>query len=638
MVTAGDSDPAAASTTLRLLRALREDRGVAGLDRLRGQVPAEELALAREVAELLSRRRRREAELAALYETAGDLSALRDLEDVLQALVRRARQLLGSAAAYLTLHDPERGDTYMRVTAGITTPAFQRLRLSMGAGLGGLVAATATPYSTADYGADGRFSHVIDDIVGAERLVAILGVPLRLGERVLGVLFAADRRVRSFAPEEVALLSSLGAHAAIAIENAQLFTEAQDSLRHLTEASAVISAHSRAVERAAAMHDRLTTLLLHGGGMPDVARVVAEVMGGHLYVLDPAGRPLTSTPAAEPLGRLAAELPAALTRAQESGRTVALAQGSGAIRGWVAPVVAGPQQLGGLMLLRAQLPEADLRMLERAAQVTALLLLNARSLAEAERRVRGELLDDLLAPVQRDADGLRRRATLLGADLDAEHVVVVARSPVAGARRSLVAAAAALAGELGGVAGEHDGAVVLLLRAEQAGPAGALVLRRLAHADHGVVTVGAAGPVGGPAGLARAHADAVRCQEVLVALGREGQSASLSELGVYGLLFGRAGSGELDRFVRRTLGPVLDHDAARGADLTGTLLAWFRCDGNATRTAAALFVHINTLYQRLERVAALLGPGWRHGDAALQLHLALQVHTIAGPRVEGSST
>src|SRR5215470_7458700 len=51
-------------------------------------------ATALRVRELLERRRRREAELTALFDTVGDLATLRELDAVLEAIVRRARQLL----------------------------------------------------------------------------------------------------------------------------------------------------------------------------------------------------------------------------------------------------------------------------------------------------------------------------------------------------------------------------------------------------------------------------------------------------------------------------------------------------------------------------------------------------------------
>jgi len=156
--------------------------------------------LALRVRAVLDERRRREAELSALYETANDLAALREVDAVLRAIVHRAMLLLHSDVAYLSLNDDTVGDTYMRVVDGITSPAFRSLRLPMGAGLGGLVAQTATPYASARYFEDKRFRHTrpINDAVTEEGLVSILGVPLILGADVIGVLYAANRTERPF--------------------------------------------------------------------------------------------------------------------------------------------------------------------------------------------------------------------------------------------------------------------------------------------------------------------------------------------------------------------------------------------------------------------------------------------------------
>ncbi|WP_438818456.1 GAF domain-containing protein, partial [Streptomyces griseus] len=72
--------------------------------------------------------------------------------------------------------------------------------------MGGLVGRTARPYATGGYRADPRFDHAgpIDSAVLSEGRGAILGVPLRLGARVIGVLYAADRAPREFSATEVA--------------------------------------------------------------------------------------------------------------------------------------------------------------------------------------------------------------------------------------------------------------------------------------------------------------------------------------------------------------------------------------------------------------------------------------------------
>src|SRR5689334_5058199 len=294
--------------------------------------PAAELAgleeikiAALRVRELLERRRRREEELSALYDTAGDLAGLRDLDAVLRAIVHRARTLLGADVSYLTLDDPSRGDTYMRITDGSVAASFQTLRLPAGAGLGGLVAVSGTPYATAHYGNDPRFRHTaeIDSGVRDEGLVAILGVPLLLGPTVIGVLFAANRTERPFAREEVALLVSLAAHAAVAIDTARLLTETQSALEELSAANAVIQAHSQSVERAAAAHDRMTALVLRGGGVDDVAAALVDILGGALLVLDADGRDLALAKSADWAGD-----PPELDRAA-LGEAVAASRGDG---------------------------------------------------------------------------------------------------------------------------------------------------------------------------------------------------------------------------------------------------------------------------------------------------------------------
>ena len=116
----------------------------------------------------------------ALYETARDLTAIRDLDAILAAIVRRARQLLGADMTYLSLNDEADGASYMKVTDGALTPEFRTLRLPLGTGLLGLVAQSGAPYFTEDYQADERFVHrdYIDTAVDGEQIRAILGVPL----------------------------------------------------------------------------------------------------------------------------------------------------------------------------------------------------------------------------------------------------------------------------------------------------------------------------------------------------------------------------------------------------------------------------------------------------------------------------
>ena len=581
--------------------AARTSGGLAG-DDLAALASASQLAL--RIRGTLAEHRRREAQLGALFETAGELARLSEPDTVLRSIVRRARALLGVDVSYLSLNDEAAGKTHIRVSDGSVSAEFQQIVLGMGEGLGGLVALTARPYSTADYFRDERFRHTrhIDSGVQDEGLTAILGVPLAIGSKVLGVLYAADRAAREFSADEVALLSSLADHAAIALDSAHHLAE-------LNEANATIRAHNEAMQRAEDAHDRLMDLVLRGGDVPDVAAAVADVLRGDLTVFDADGTILAASATASTVD---AE---ALVAARATGRAVSTKDR------WVCAVQAGPELLGSLVLAgRTGLADPDRRLFERAGVVTALLLMLRRSVAKAEDEVRGELLTDLLTAPGRNPGALLARGRRLGIDLAAPHAVLLVHCEDVSRRR--LAGAAARHATLVGVHAEE----VVLLGPGDPGTLARRVAADLSTATGQVVTVGAAGPAAGPDALAAAHGEAARCLRALLALGRAGEGAAMADLGFLGQLLGE--HADLSAFVTATLGPVLDYDARRGTELTATLRAYFAGGAQLARAKEVLHVHVNTVVQRLERIASLLGEDWQSPDRALEIQLALRLHRL----------
>lgn len=582
-----------------------EDAGLpeAGLAEVRRQYD-----VALRLRELIATRQAREAEMRALYETASDLTAIRDVDAILAAIVRRARQLLTADMTYLSLNDESEGASYMKVTDGALTAEFRSLRLPLGTGLLGLVAQTGEPYFTEDYQSDQRFLHrgYIDDAVAGEKIRAILGVPLTVDGRVIGALLAVHREVRPFPPHEVTLLTSFAAHASVALENARLFAELDAAARTMSE-------HTEAVERAALAHDRLTDVLVAGGGIEEVAGVLAEVLGGTVAVHSPSGEPLAGVPAT-------GDWPAAVTEAATSARAV---RHEGR---YVAAAQAGAEHVATLVLDTdgAELGQPERRTLERGAVVVALVVLLARTVAETEDRLGGELLGDLLDARPEALPALRERARRKQVSLDPPLAIAVAT--IEGLER--LAAGRALsrvAADQGGLAGDHRGRLVLLV--SRADPLG--LGRQLADAVSGAggrATVGVTSA--DPEQLQEAYAEARRCLDTLRTLGREGEVCDPAGLGLARLLLGENGPEELRAFLVGTLGPVLDYDTQRSTRLVETLETWFACGGRLKETGAALHVHPNTVAQRLDRVGDLLGRDWRDPARALDLQLALRVHRL----------
>lgn len=101
-----------------------------------------------------------------------------------------------------------------------------------------------------------------------------------------------------------------------------------------------------------------------------------------------------------------------------------------------------------------------------------------------------------------------------------------------------------------------------------------------------------------------------------------------ANLGVYRLLLPLAETGELRTFADQVLGKLLRQERGDKGHLLATLSAYFRCNGNVMQTARALFIHRNTLLYRLDRIRELGPFDLDDAETRLQLQLALRAHEL----------
>src|SRR5690606_11556537 len=130
--------------------------------------------------------------------------------------------------------------------------------------------------------ADVRHDPDFDSLVGQEGMVALLGVPLLVRGEAIGALSAADRTERSFRADAIALLSAFADHAAVAIDTARLDEASQAALVDLQSAYRTIEEQVGAMERAQAVHEALSDVVLSGGGPQDLAERLVHHIGGRI--------------------------------------------------------------------------------------------------------------------------------------------------------------------------------------------------------------------------------------------------------------------------------------------------------------------------------------------------------------------
>ncbi|HEX4704665.1 MAG TPA: helix-turn-helix domain-containing protein [Pseudonocardiaceae bacterium] len=575
--------------------------------------------LALRISTQMERRQQREAGLSALVDIARELTTPRDLETLLLVVTRRARLLFGLDMSYISLVDE--GGTRVHAADGHTSTLSVGLQLPAGAGLGSAALTYRAPFSTSDYLADNKIRHseIIDDVVEAEGLRAMMAVPLSYGTRQFGALYIADRKVRHFTADERSLMSSLGDLVGAAIEKARL----------LDRLSAEVSGGERAAARMAVdldgmrelndIQDELIELVLAGGDLLGLAEHANRRLGGGVRMYDADGTPIAT------VGDVPSDADAALMSVlmdAHSAREPVLSDDGP----WTAPVFAGNEYLGALVVWVPHKPtEQDGALLRAVARVAAVLLLQTGRTALVEGQLRDEFLDDLLINVQRPPERLRSRARRLGIDLDQPHAVVIAR-PEGGAQGKAAMWASSYARRCNGLKSIRDGCVVFLLPGTDAGAAAGAVSTELSPLLGQPVTVGAAGPVRGPTAVHRGYQEALRCLDAIAVLGVAGRAASARELGFLGVLI--SDRQDVDGFIDSVIGPVLDYDRQRVTELIRTLDAYFDTGGSPTYAAEKLHVHPNTVARRLDRIRELIGADWQQPEQALDIQLALRLSRI----------
>jgi len=543
---------------------------------------------------------RRLAELAALNDLGVRLTAMRDLDALLQEVVTQARRLLDVDVTYLAMVEPDRALTIL-VTDGSLGPHLRGVRFEPHTGLAGQVVDTGEPVSSQDYVADPALSHNarLDEIAVEERLRTITGVPLRLRGEVIGVLMTAQRAVQPPSPSEMSLLSSLASLAAVAIENARLFAQHEEAMTALAAVNDELRRTADSVNRAVTLHEQLMEIALRGGGVAQVVAALSDVVDGDVVFVDAGDR---------------------VVAAARDGASIATPVVDGVTTTTVR-VTGGDSYYGELQVhANEHVDDGGLRLLERSAMTLALIEAVDSQVAEAERRSTDEFLERLVSRRLVADDATRRQAMSVGLDLSREHLVLVTQQDEADAEQ-VRRWARAIATTHGGVVGSVIGLVVAIVAAD---------VEALRASESPGEAVGMAGPASGLTDLATAFDDARGCLRALQALGHRDRVAAAEDLGPFRYLLSSAGRADAQRFVELTIGPLLEHDARRGTSMVETLRCYLANGQRHADTARVLGIHPNTLYQRLSRLDAILGKGWLHDSRRVDIELALRIQSISG--------
>jgi purine catabolism regulator len=301
------------------------------------------------------------------------------------------------------------------------------------------------------------------------------------------------------------------------------------------------------------------------------------------------------------------------------------------------PVIAGDQDYGAVVAETggSGLDADGAIAMERAALGLAVRLAQASAVAEAHERFAALSLEELISGHSAAASDVAERAATFGWDLHRPRAVLLASvdppedGPIpANALTTIAAAARATLGR-DAIVWTRSATIAALVAPETDDPA---ERRRIADGlrkelDKRLrsvnVSIGVGRRVAAPSLLPRSFTEASRAVDV----GRWAKGRHVTEvfdqLGLERLLASTP-TDDLAEFVEHAIGALVAHDRANSTDLVDTLAVWLETR-NMAEAARRMYVHYNTLKNRLDRIEAIIGPVISDAARALECEVAIYV-------------
>jgi serine phosphatase RsbU (regulator of sigma subunit)/anti-sigma regulatory factor (Ser/Thr protein kinase) len=221
---------------------------------------------------------------AALQRVTDAALAHLGLDDLLAELVRRIAELLRSDTSAILLADDETGTLHARAAKGIEEEVEQGVAVPIGRGFAGRIAAERRPITIPDV----DHADVLDPLLREKGIRSLLGVPLLVAGRVIGVLHVGSLAPREFTAHDTELLSQAADRAALAIDRARLF-ERERAARERSERAVRVLESVQRVTDAALAYLSTEDLL---GALLDRMREILHVDTAAILMLEHDGRML----------------------------------------------------------------------------------------------------------------------------------------------------------------------------------------------------------------------------------------------------------------------------------------------------------------------------------------------------------
>ena len=573
-------------------------------------------------------------ELNFLVRLAQAAASTQRSDELLELIIRETTSAIGTDVCSLYLLIPPGRELLLTATNGLNENMVGKVTMKVGEGITGWVAESRRVAVVPDVSQEPHWKWVpgLDE----DRFHSMASVPIESGPRLVGVINVQSTEKREFNSGDVDFLRAIAGQVAGILERSELQRRTEVQLAEISLSHDI--------------HERFTKLSLEGAGIQSILEVIGSLAGGRAALYSPDGYRVRG------VGESSDGMPQRIhlpSGAAALAREVRVSAGRPPRPLDVVPVRAGADMLGLLAVGVGEHPteaEGRLRALEHGSTVLALELAKERAAAEVERRLRGDLVEEVLAGgLEADeAERIARQAERLGHRLPQRAWVVVLEADddkteaALGARGQQDRLDGALSGLVrsrlpGALTLVRSASAVFLVPDDLAPDLAAvekLAAQVLAAAapvmKPGSGSVGIGNLANGVSELARSHVEARQALRLTRRAGGRGRIASYRSLGAFRLLLEVQSPDALRRFVDELLGPLLEYAQSRDTPLLETLEALSSARWVRRAAARQLGIHINSMTYRVERIQALTGLQLDDPETRVAISIALRARGMLG--------
>ena len=572
-------------------------------------------------------------ELNFLVRLAQAAASTQRPDELLELIIRETTSAIGTDVCSLYLLTTPGRQLLLTATNGLNENMIGKVTMKVGEGITGWVAESRRPAVVPDVSKEPHWKWVpgLDE----DRFHSMASVPIESGPRLVGVINVQSTERREFNSGDIDFLRAIAGQVAGILERSELQRRTEVQLAEISLSHDI--------------HERFTKLSLEGAGIPSILDVIGSLAGGRaaLYSVDGYRVRLA--------GESADGMPPRIHVPPAAGgiaREVRISAGRPPRPLDVVPVRAGSDMLGMLAVGLEQGVDAEgrLRALEHGSTVLALELAKERAAAEVERRLRGDLVEEVLAGglETEEAERVARQAERLGHRLPQRAWVVVLEADDDKTEAALAARGQQdrLDGALSGLVRSRLPGTLTLVRSASAvflvpdelasdlasvEKLGAQILAAAAPVmKPGSASVGIGNLANGVAELARSHVEARQALRLTRRAGSRAHVASYRSLGAFRLLLEVQSPDALRRFVNELLGPLLEYAQNRDTPLLETLEALSAARWIRRAAARKLGIHINSMTYRVERIQTLTGLQLDDPETRVAISIALRARAMLG--------